>query len=231
MGQIGQTSGTARVQIANLGTASYLGARKLAEDRGMALLKHPLLDDIVSKPHLRRALGLVHYTGWSNDLLAYPASGNMFISGLDACDSSIDRDTRTRWVLPAEYIPYEAKGRPNIGLYLVPSRFETAKCGMGQATVVHPRRVFVLEDFPQGFSTKGVADSLTRIPVSVSVDAMREADPSLIGTLLRIEGSAVRPISRSHTLGFGTRVVAANSLVNEPLEVFAMPLVESQIRS
>ena len=174
-------SNTQTREIVQLGMdACYLDARKAVAERKMRLPPHPLLDAYVQKNGV--------YGFWADELLVHPEKGGVFQSGKDV------QDSLTGWILPASYMPKEAVGRKEVGLYVVPEDVGEER----GKVIVHAQSVIVLDGITQ-VSDKWVAGKphdITRIPLVVSSEEFERLPEEEKRWLYRIAGEGVRPLVR-----------------------------------
>ena len=174
-------SNTQTREIVQLGMdACYLDARKAVAERKMRLPPHPLLDAYVQKNGV--------YVFWADELLVHPEKGGVFQSGKDV------QDSLTGWILPASYMPKEAVGRKEVGLYVVPEDVGEER----GKVIVHAQSVIVLDGITQ-VSDKWVAGKphdITRIPLVVSSEEFERLPEEEKRWLYRIAGEGVRPLVR-----------------------------------
>jgi hypothetical protein len=112
--------------------ASYLKAWKQAEDIGLKLASHKVLEE-----HIQKCPG--YEPMWEREVIAYPESGKMLRRNRDITDVN-------GFVLPGCYVPAEADRVPGIALVIDPGRVEEFR----SKTVIHPDRLGLLRNFPQG---------------------------------------------------------------------------------
>ena len=176
--------------------AGYLKARKLVAEKGMKLPGHLLLDDYLKSDDRERLKGL--YPAWAREILVFRnrsrrtplTKRDVFKKGKDIVDS------RTRWTLPASYVPEEAIGEAGICLFIDPADVRRE----GGKIIVHPEKITIVRPFIET-RFKGRMDEKTGIPMEISRKERREFDPRKMRTLLMSPehpGFAVSPIARNN---------------------------------
>jgi hypothetical protein len=178
-------------------TAGYLGATEALCEKGMHLPSNVLHDDYFANgkwvwlqigPHMDK-----YYPAWAREILAYPETNGVFVSGKDIVDA------RTGCILPAQYVPQEAFGVEGIGLFIDPEAVEwerkSKKLTDGRM-VVHPRTIIIVNNILQEPGSVGSIDPVTRIPIYTGQFTLAKMDERKKCVLYRLRETGVRPISR-----------------------------------
>lgn len=167
----------------------YFKASKLTRGKG-GLPSNVLLDDYLAKTGQREAMK-ESFPIWAREILVYPEKDGQFKKGRDVVDSRKDRKGR-KWILPANYVPLEARGREKVGLFVDPEEVREEKGNV----VVHPKSVVVLSGFIQELGKPGKADENTRIPLEVDPELWKNLPDEEKRSLFRLDGVGVRPLVR-----------------------------------
>ena len=191
--------------------AGYLEARKLTAEKGSKLPSNVLHDDVLVRSDDWRQISDA-YPLWAREVLVYPAKGSKFEKGKDVVDS------QTGWILPASYVPEQAVGKQNMGLFVDP-RDVTKENGK---VIVHPENLVVLASFIQNSGDSGKVDEQTRVPLNLPLDSEDQKR-----YLWRIGGSGVRPLLRDVGYDDGRRYVDAYDWPDDGCGVAIVGLVEA----
>ncbi len=164
----------------------YLTARKLVAERGWRLPSNVLHESYVQNHDAwMRMRHFGYYYAWAREIVAYPASNGMFEAGRDIMDEE------TNWIIPASFIPQEAIGVKDVGLFIDP---EDVSKQNGRVIVI-PRVTIVLTRMIQGIGDLGGVNTATGIPHEIThgVCAYQDSERHYFG---RADGMGVRPIVR-----------------------------------
>jgi hypothetical protein len=119
------------------GQANYLDARKIGGAKNLELGGYEALKCRASE--FRKFHNGHRCLAWTSQILAHPASGARLEKGRDLVDCT------SGWILPASYIPEEARGRERVALYFEPRDIRMKN----DKTIVHPRDITTVYPFPQ----------------------------------------------------------------------------------
>lgn len=215
------------------GTPGYLEAWRRAKDEMEKALKEPSNPAAQRAEPCKCALQTAAVEGkvtmikpapsgmaWVKGILVYPEKGGVFVPGRDVVDSG-----DSRWILPANYVPPEALGRPGIALFMdsvhleaeykefegqKPEPVESArpeaekKLVLVRVTIMpsSANPVRMLSPFIQERRAFGIVDEETMIPLAnlpqdESSSWIPPEQGGEIRQLWRSEGVGVRPLARS----------------------------------
>jgi|GEM_PF-6785293 len=179
--------------------ASHLKCRRTILDMGLGLPSNVLLDGFLNDPNLINehngidgycfSLASEFFPTYARELLVHPKRGDSFRKGKDIVDS------RSGWILPAEYVPMESVGREGAALFVDPKHITE-----GKTIVVHPESLTVIQ-LPSHYveilkAYDGILDKQTCIPVDCTTEELRASHNTIRLLYLDEDATRIAPIMR-----------------------------------
>jgi hypothetical protein len=168
---------------------AYIWARDIAAASGLQLPSNALHDDYLVYSQKWKTLDKQgYYPAWAREILAYPEKDGIFTSGRDIVDS------KTKWVIPANYVPQIAFGIKGVGLFIDP---EIVRKENGRM-IVHPNSIVVLNGLLQKDGRVGKVYPATRVPLEIDARLLAKLPDKEKRWFWRISGVGVRPVARDY---------------------------------